>query len=199
VATIGGNVAHALPAGDGTISLVALEAEAEVAGSAGRHWRAMAELFKGPGESAVDCTRELIVKFRFRKPAPGQATAFKRIMRPHGVALPILGLAAWMQTAPADGQVPLVEAARLVLGPAGPTPLRLRQAETALIGRRLDGEALSSAVQAMAAEAQLRTSRHRATSEYRRELLAPLLERAVRLAAHRAQTGTIQPEGLGLG
>jgi CO/xanthine dehydrogenase FAD-binding subunit len=77
--------------------------------------------------------------------------------------------------------------------------LRLRQAEAALVGRRLDDEALAASVQAMATEVQLRTSRHRATSEYRRELLAPLLARAVRLAAHRAQTGDIQPEGLGLG
>jgi carbon-monoxide dehydrogenase medium subunit len=199
VATIGGNVAHALPAGDGTISLVALDAESEVAGPAGRHWRPMADLFKGPGESAVDCTRELIVQFRFRQPASGQATAFKRIMRPHGVALPILGLAVWLQSAPADGGAALVRAARLALGPAGPTPLRLRQAEAALVGRRLDDEALAASVQAMATEVQLRTSRHRATSEYRRELLAPLLARAVRLAAHRAQTGDIQPEGLGLG
>ena len=54
VATIGGNVAHALPAADGTISLLALEAEAEVANTTGRHRVPLQALFKGPGESTLD-------------------------------------------------------------------------------------------------------------------------------------------------
>src|SRR6185503_1084066 len=38
VATLGGNVAHALPAGDGTLSLVALDAEVEVFYEGQRKW-----------------------------------------------------------------------------------------------------------------------------------------------------------------
>jgi len=198
VATIGGNVAHALPAGDGTISLVALDAEAEVAGPSGRSWRPMAALFKGPGQSAVDCTRELIVQFRFRPAASGEVTAFKRVMRPQGVALPILGMAVWLKSAPAGGSAPVVEDVRIAFGPAGPTPLRVVKTEAFLKGRRLDDETLSQTAQVLASEVRLRTSPHRATSEYRGELLGTLLERAVKLAAYRAQTGDIQPEGLGL-
>jgi carbon-monoxide dehydrogenase medium subunit len=199
VATIGGNVAHALPAGDGTISLVALDAEAEVAGPAGRRWLPMASLFNGPGQSAVDCTRELIVQFRFRPAGPGEATAFKRIMRPQGVALPILGLAAWLKVAPAEvgGEAAIAEA-RIATGPAGPTPLRATKVEAYLQGRRLTEEVLAEATNLLASEARLRTSPHRATSEYRREVLRPLLERALPLAAYRARTGDIQPEGIGL-
>jgi carbon-monoxide dehydrogenase medium subunit len=200
VATIGGNVAHALPAGDGTISLVALEAEAEVAGSSGRRWQPMAALFRGPGQSAVDCTRELIVQFRFRPaPSAGAATAFKRIMRPQGVALPILGLAVWLKVSLAEGaDVPEIAEARLAIGPAGPTPLRVTQVETYLRGRRINDETLAEATRLLAEETRLRTSPHRATREYRREVLRPLLERALPLAAYRAQTGDIQPEGIGL-
>jgi len=198
VATLGGNVAHALPAGDGTISLVALAAEAEVAGPAGRSWRPMAELFKGPGQSAVDCTRELIVQFRFRPPGPGAATAFKRIMRPQGVALPILGMAVWLQAAKSGADPVVVESIRIATGPAGPTPLRAAKTEAFLAGRRLDETTLAEAAECLETEVRLRTSPHRATREYRRELLAPLIERALRLAAYRARTGDIQPEGLGL-
>ncbi len=198
VATIGGNVAHALPAGDGTISLVALEAEAEVAGASGRSWQPVAGLFKGPGQSAVDCTSELIVQFRFRPAGPGEATAFKRIMRPQGVALPILGVAVWLKYAPAYADASGVEDARIALGPAGPTPLRATKAEAFVKGRRLTEETLAQAAALLAAEVQLRTSSHRATREYRRELLEPLIGRALHLAAYRAQTGDVQPEGLGL-
>jgi carbon-monoxide dehydrogenase medium subunit len=194
VATLGGNVAHALPAGDGTLSLVALDAAAEVAGPGGREWRPVRALFAGPGQSTLDASREVIVRFRFRAadPAAGEATAFKRIMRPQGVALPILALAAWVAL---DGD--RVRAARLALGPAGPVPLRGEQAEAALAGQPLTEAVIETVIDRLWAEARLRTSRHRATADYRREMVAVLVRRALPLAVARAQTGEAVPEGLG--
>jgi xanthine dehydrogenase FAD-binding subunit len=49
IATLGGNVAHALPAADGTIALVALNAQAEVANAEGLRRMDFAELFPWPG------------------------------------------------------------------------------------------------------------------------------------------------------
>jgi CO/xanthine dehydrogenase FAD-binding subunit len=195
VATLGGNVAHALPAGDGTLSLVALDAEAEIATPTGRDWRRVRSLFRGPGNSTLDLTRELIVRFRVRaaRAGQGEASAFKRIMRPQGVALPILGLAAWVRVAAGR-----VEAARLAMGPAGPVPLRAQQAEAVLSGRIFDEAVLDEVVGALWTEAQLRTSPHRATADYRREMVAVLAGRALRLAVQRAETGVIVPEGIGL-
>jgi CO/xanthine dehydrogenase FAD-binding subunit len=195
VATLGGNVAHALPAGDGTLSLVALDAEAEIATPTGRDWRPVRSLFRGPGKSTLDLTRELIVRFRLPRARleRGEASAFKRIMRPQGVALPILGLAAWV--AVDEGHI---TAARLAMGPAGPVPLRAERAEAVLAGRSLDEAVLNEAVDALWAEAQLRTSPHRATADYRREMVAVLAERALRLAVQRALTGEAVPEGIGL-
>ena len=98
VATLGGNVAHALPAGDGTTSLVALGAEADVAWHDGhREWLPVTQIFRGPGVSALDSTRDVLVGFRFQIGSTSAGSAFKRIMRPQGVALPVLGCAAWVQ------------------------------------------------------------------------------------------------------
>jgi len=193
VATLGGNVAHALPAGDGTLSLVALEAEAEVAGPAGRGWRPIRALFAGPGQTTL-AAGELIVQFRFGGAdlAQREATAFKRIMRPQGVALPILGLAAWVAL---DGDV--VRAVRLTLGPAGPTPMRATAAEAGLVGQPVNAATLNQAIEQVWAEARLRTSAHRATADYRHEMVAVLLRRALTLAVERARTGVAVPEGLG--
>ena len=47
-ATLGGNVAHALPAGDGTIALLTLNAQAEVASLQGCRRKPIGELFLGP-------------------------------------------------------------------------------------------------------------------------------------------------------
>ena len=49
-ATLGGNVAHALPAGDGTIALAALDAQVEVASPSGRKRVSILDLFRGPGQ-----------------------------------------------------------------------------------------------------------------------------------------------------
>src|SRR6188474_2143929 len=87
VATLGGNVAHALPAADGTIALLALNAQAEIAGFTGTRCVPFKELFVGPGKSSLKHGEELLVGFYLPLAKNGQASCFKRIMRPQGVAL----------------------------------------------------------------------------------------------------------------
>src|SRR4029077_6211970 len=80
VATLGGNVAHALPAGDGTTSLMALNAEVNVAwGDGRREWLPLAQIFKGPGISALDSSKDILVAFRFPLTNKQEGTAFNRI------------------------------------------------------------------------------------------------------------------------
>ncbi len=202
VATLGGNVAHALPAADGTTALVVLDAEAEVATVDGRSWHPILSLFKGPGKSAVDHSRELITRFRFLGTGPGEGTAFKRIMRPQGVALPILACAVWVKIGEngrlaGDGDQALIEDLRICIGPVRPTPCRAPEAEAALRGRSL-ADGLDDCVAAARAEFSPRTSKHRATADYRLEMIEVLLRRSLPLALDRAVTGTAVPEGVGL-
>lgn len=201
VATLGGNVAHALPAADGTTALVVLDAEAEVAGSFGRHWQPILSLFKGPGISAIDHSREMITRFRFGAAAPNTGSAFKRIMRPQGVSLPILACAVWVSVAPGQDHgspdTVLIDEARICIGPVRPVPTRARLAEKALVGRSL-ASGLEQAIAAAQSEFTPRTSKHRATAEYRVEMITVLLQRALPLAVRRALTGIAEPEGIGL-
>ncbi len=194
VATLGGNVVHALPAADGTLSLVALAAQAEVATADGRIWYDIGDLYLGPGESRVNPSRHLLTRFRFNLAGERTASAFKRIMRPQGVALPILGCAVWIKLDESRGHF---AEARLSLGPVGPTPKRPAAIESALVGRPAN-ESTITEIAAMAQE-QLhpRTSKYRATAEYRAEMIDVLLRRALTLAVHRAQTGEVIPEGIG--
>lgn len=195
VATLGGNVAHALPAGDGTTSLVALDAEAEVAfGDGRREWLPILRLFVGTGRSLVDATRDVLARFRFRLAGPGEGSAFKRIMRPQGVALPILGCAVWLSLDAAG----CVRAARVCLAPVAPTPVRAEAVEAALIGLPVDERAIEKAVRAAQESLHPRTSKYRATAAYRAEMMAVLLRQALPLAARRALTGEATPEGVGL-
>jgi CO/xanthine dehydrogenase FAD-binding subunit len=195
VATIGGNVAHALPAADGTTSLVALDAEAEIIKNEKRMWVPILEMFEGPGQSLLDPTRDMLLNVRFKLSGPREATAFKRIMRPQGVALPVLASAAWVRLAE-DGET--VDDARICIGPIAPVPVRAKSVEDALRGRRFDDDALDEAVAIARRDFEPRTSKYRATSEYRVEMIEVLLRRALPLAVRRARTGEAVPEGVGL-
>lgn len=169
VATLGGNVAHALPAADGTIALMCLDAEAEVAGPNGSRTVCLPELFLGPGKSALQAG-EIIVGFSVNQIKPDQASCFKRIMRPQGVALPIMNLSVWLER---SGDT--ITQIRIAVGPGGAVPFRAHKAEAFLTGKPSSEENIASALEILVEEVKFRTSKMRATSEYRYHLVGTLL------------------------
>lgn len=191
VATIGGNVAHALPAADGTIGLLALNAQVQLctltdAGSLVREWQPLLSIFAGPGRNNLT-GNQLLGAFRFPQVKARQASAFDRIMRPQGVALPILGLAVNVTL---DESLAQVTEATIAIGPAGPIPFRAASAEALLTDAFYDEALLEAVIEAAQSQAQLRTSRHRASQEYRHEMIAVLLRRVLPRAVARARQAT---------
>jgi CO/xanthine dehydrogenase FAD-binding subunit len=65
-ATWAGNLVQAMPAADGAIIAMALEAEARVLEAGGASWHRVADLFLGPGRSRIDPTGQLLTHIRFR-------------------------------------------------------------------------------------------------------------------------------------
>ncbi len=195
VGTLGGNVAHALPAGDGTVSLVALDAEADVIIEHERRWVPIQALYVGPGQSRLDSTRDLLVQFRIRLCGPQEATAFKRIMRPQGVALPILGCAVWIRLDPRGSYY---EDVRVCVSPVAPTPIRAADVEAVLRGATASVETVEEAVKTAHATLHPRASKYRATADYRQEMIEILLRRVLERAVERARTGQALPEGIGM-
>ena len=182
-ATLGGNVAHALPAADGTIALMALNAEIEIAGLTRRSRLPLDKMFLGPGKNSLE--DELLVGFYLPTKIPGDASAFKRVMRPQGVAIAILNLGVWLHR---DGD--LITDVRIAVGPSGPVPIRMTQAEEALRGNPLKDEFISKATECILDQASFRTSRHRATSTYRQHVVGVLLEDTLSAAFMRAEQMT---------
>jgi CO/xanthine dehydrogenase FAD-binding subunit len=189
VATLGGNVSHALPAADGTTALNALDAEVEVASYIGRRWIPFTSLFLGPGKSAIDSTREVLVGVRFKATAHYEASAFSRIMRPQGVALPIMNMAVRVRVI--DDRI---DEAAIAVAPVAPTPFRCKQTEAFLKDKPATAETIEAAIVVLLSECKPRTSPRRATAEYRREVLPVLLRRTLSKAFDRAQTGVAVPE-----
>jgi xanthine dehydrogenase FAD-binding subunit len=181
VATLGGNVAHALPAADGTIALLALNAQAEIANFSGTRCVPFKELFLGPGKSALKHGEELLVGFYLPLTKNHQASCFKRIMRPQGVALPIINLAIWLERAD-----DVINQIRIAVGPGGPTPWSGTEAEKALIDKPLNDETFNAALEALLAQVGFRSSARRASADYRRHIVSGLFKDVLETAWERA-------------
>lgn len=202
VATLGGNVAHALPAADGTIALLALDVQAEIASLSGASDNERSrsattrripfkDLFAGPGKSSLKHGEELIVGFYIKTSeflenleVSRTSSCFQRIMRPQGVALPILNCAVWLERANDT-----IKDIRIAVGPGGGTPFRATHAEDVLRGGTLTESTFESALDALLAQAQFRTSARRAGAEYRKHIVSGLFGDTLESAWERASIG----------
>lgn len=174
IATLGGNVAHALPAADGTIALMALNAQVEVANAKGNRRVPINEMFLGPGKSALK-QNELLVGFYIQTLKVSEtfrvSSCFKRVMRPQGVALPIINMAIWLMR-----DQDHIADIRIAVGPGGPKPWCALESEAYLRGKAMNDESINHALEILLRDVQFRTSPHRATSDYRRELAKTLFK-----------------------
>jgi CO/xanthine dehydrogenase FAD-binding subunit len=135
----------------------------------------------------------LIARMRFKPTGPGEASAFRRVMRPQGVALPMIAMAARVRM---DGDT--IAGARIAIGPAGAVPFVAQETMAYCTGKCAGPETFAGAAEAALQEARFRDSKHRATAEYRREMVKTELVKTLARAAERARTGTAEPEGVGL-
>lgn len=182
VATLGGNVAHALPAADGTIALLALDAQAEIAATSGIRRVSFSDLFLGPGKSSLKHGEELLVGFHLPYSKNNQASCFKRIMRPQGVALPILNCAVWLER-----ENDVIKDIRIAVGPGGGTPFRATESEPVLRGQTFNEELVNRALEALLDQAQFRTSARRASADYRKHIIGGLFKDVLESAWKRAK------------
>jgi len=187
MATLAGNVVSALPAADGCVALMTLDAEALVVDDSGEAWRPVGDLFLGPGKSAVDPRRQILTTLRFPAAGARQGSAWERIGRRRTLVLPILNCGVNLAL-DSDGQT--IEWARIGLGPVAPVPFRARETEAFLQGRPANDETFARAGEIATAEAHPRTSRLRASKEYRLEVLKVLIRQGLARAVEQARQRT---------
>jgi len=182
VGTLAGNVAHALPAGDGTIGLLALGGEIEIAGSDGTRWIPMQESFRAPGKSFIDRHREVLTRLRFRPTGTREGSAHHRVMRPQGLCLPIISMAVRVKL----GEDNTVADVRISMGPVGPVPFLAESAMQVLVGGAASAGQFIKAADAALASVSLRSSKYRASREYREQMVRTYLPIILARAVQRA-------------
>jgi CO/xanthine dehydrogenase FAD-binding subunit len=186
VATLGGNVANASPAGDGVAALWALDARVDALAPSGPVTHPIAEVVVGPARLGLPAG-SVLTAFRVPAAVPGEGTGFYKLVNrawpEHPMAISVASVTARLRL-DAAGRVSL---ARIVLGAVGPTPLRAPAAEAALLGRPPDAPAVTEAAD-LAATAARPIDDVRASAGYRRDVLPALARAAIGRAVHAARS-----------
>jgi CO/xanthine dehydrogenase FAD-binding subunit len=158
--TVGGSVAHADPAAELPVALTALDATFHARSAArGARQIAAADFFQAPLMTALE-PDELLVEIEVPPPPDGARAAFAEHARTHGDFA--LAGAAVVRAG--------TEHAAIALLGAGPTPVRVPDAERALC----NGASAAEAARIAGAELD---------DDYRRALTAELVRRAIEEAA----------------
>jgi carbon-monoxide dehydrogenase medium subunit len=122
------------------------------------------------------------VEFFIPKLPPRTGAAYSKHTRRSAMELPLLGVAVLMSLE--EDKITCSEA-RIGLGVLAPTPMRARNGEAILKGRKLTEYVLKEAGKAAAEECKARDS-IRGEAWYRREMVEVLVPRMARIAMERA-------------
>lgn len=174
VATVGGNLCNASPAGDTLVPLLALDARVVLAakpnGALQTRRVPLAEFLLGPGRTCRG-PAELLAAVEVPLPPAGFAGEFYKHGTRPGLDIAAISIAAGARR---DGAV--LRDVRVAFGAVAPTVIRAPRTEAALEGRRPDAATLEAAVHAALEEIHP-ISDVRATDWYRRELIRNMLKR----------------------
>jgi carbon-monoxide dehydrogenase medium subunit len=179
-ATVGGNLAHADPANDHPATMLAYGAQVIVRGPKGPRTIGIDNFFVGLFESAL-AAGEILTEIRVPKPLPSSGGAYSKIERKVG-DYAVAAVAVQLTLEPKG----TIDQVRLALTNVSPTPIRSKNAEAALKGKRPTDEVLELAGRAAAAECEP-TADLRGEVDYKRDMVRVLVKRAVRSAVARAQ------------
>ena len=180
--TVGGNLCNGSPAADTTCPLIVNRAQAVIAGPDGERIIDVEDFSVGPGQTVLR-RGEVLVALLVPRPAPRTADAYLRLIPRTEMDIAVAG-AAVSVTLDEHG---LCTAARVAIAAVAPTALLVPEAAQALVGSRLDDEALQRASAAASAAAKPIDDK-RGTATYRRTVVGVLTRRAASIAGGRASS-----------
>lgn len=190
LATVGGNIASAVPCADLPPILMVMRASAILWSPAGQREVMLGDFFVGPRRTILK-SGELLVGIRVPFPAADSGAAYSRFALREGNAIAVAGVAAALRLT--DGGE--ISDARVALGAVAPTPSLVKAAAAVLCGRSADAEAFELAARA-AMRAAAPISDVRGSAEYRRRLVGVLTNRALSRALERARASQEAAQGV---
>jgi carbon-monoxide dehydrogenase medium subunit len=175
--TLGGSLCQLDPAAELVAVAMALGATVGIAGPKGRRELPFAEFPAGYMTPALE-SDELMTDVRFPLWAKGHGHAFVEFSRRHG-DFAVVSAAALLE---ADRSGKVTRAA-VVVGGAGPAPIRAQEVERALVGNRVSDDLLGKACESLRAIDAVGDVH--APASYRQQLAVVLARRALKTAHSR--------------
>ena len=182
LATVGGNICNASPAGDTLPALLAFDAECRIVGPEGERWLPLTSLFVGPGRTALQ-QAEVLAEVRLPPPAPNSGSLYIKHSPRGAMDIATLGVAS-VVSLENDGQT--CRNAAIALGAVAPTPIRASEAERLLNGNTVTPELIREAADA-AQRAATPIDDIRGTAEHRTAIVKVLTQRTLETALAMAQ------------
>ena len=181
-ATMAGNLCNASPAADSVPALVAAGATCLIAGPGGERELPVETASGRSGSGRAGARR---VRGRMRLPARPQrgGDAYLRSIPRTEMDIAVVGAGAAL-VLDADGRC---TAARIAVGAVAPTVLLVEGAGAALVGSRLDDDALEAMAEAVRAACRPIDDK-RGPAAYRTAMAGVLARRVVKIAAQRTET-----------
>lgn len=179
--TVGGSIAHADPAAELPAVMLALDAEMEVQSASGSRTIAARDFYRGPFQTSMR-HGEILTEVRVPGMPSRSGSAFLEFARREG-DYALAGVAA-VVALDEDGTI---ASARLGLCSVGQTPVRASAAEALLKGKRPERDVWQAAAEAVVSALNEPPSDIHGSADYRRHLAGVLTQRALVLAAERAE------------
>lgn len=176
LATLGGNICTASPAGDTVCAMLGLGAEVVLVSTRGERIVPLSEFFTGPGET-VRQPDELLTEIHIKPTGEHEGSCYEKVGRRAALTLAVLNAASRVKLDSAGN----CEAAIIAVGAAAPTPLRAVKAEASLVGQPFNEEAVAKAAEIATTEIKPIDDVH-GTVWYRTKLTRVLVARTLREA-----------------
>lgn len=174
--TIGGNICNGVPSADSATPLFALNAVLGIENAHGRHHMPIGDFFLGPGKVVLQQGDVLTAITISRKNYSGQGGSFYKYAIRGAMDIATIGCSAVCFL-----ENDRLRDLRLAFGVAAPVPIRCKQTEKQVRGRRLSADLLDEIGSKVVDDVRPRTS-WRASKEFRLQIITELSRRVVRQA-----------------
>jgi xanthine dehydrogenase FAD-binding subunit len=185
MATIGGNLCNGVPSADSATPLIALNAVVTIESQDGSRQMPLADFFLGPGRVALEHHEIMTAITVSRDNYAGYSGHFFKYAMREAMDIATIGCSAVCKV-----EDEVLTDLRLAYGVAAPVPIRCKDTEDKIRGRKVSTQLLNDIAEAVVDDVSPRTS-WRAAKEFRLQIIATLARRVVRQAILNAG-GTIQ-------
>lgn len=179
-ASLGGNLCNAAPSADSVPAMIAYNGAAKIAGPNGEREVALEDFCVGVRRTVLE-RGEILVSLNFPTPDANSGANYIRFIPRNEMDIAVAGAGVSVTLDNGD-----ISAARVTLASVAPTPLFVRDAADAIVGKPATEETAQIAAE-IARDAAKPITDMRGTIEYRKRLCEVLTRRALMTAIERAK------------